>query len=124
LKGAGVPLNRIVFSEKFACPVSGFTIDRSSRACFRSTRRRVPARPAMVWARSCCSIRNWSCPMSAVDQGGAVVPWAKSNPPSPYYMQVLASWPSITVSLETQWHDLPAEAKIVILYGTGKTPCR
>ena len=22
---------------------------------------------------------------------GAVVPWAKSNPPSPYYMQVLAS---------------------------------
>jgi excinuclease UvrABC ATPase subunit len=69
LKGAGVPLNRIVFSEKFACPVSGFTIE-SSRVCFRSTRLRVPARPAMVWARSCCSIRNWWCPMRAVDQGG------------------------------------------------------
>ncbi|WP_164159333.1 hypothetical protein, partial [Stenotrophomonas maltophilia] len=26
LKGAGIPDNRIVFSEKFACPVSGFTI--------------------------------------------------------------------------------------------------
>ena len=26
MKGAGVPDNRIVFSEKFACPVSGFTI--------------------------------------------------------------------------------------------------
>ncbi|HUD90416.1 MAG TPA: excinuclease ABC subunit A, partial [Sphingobium sp.] len=26
MKGAGIPLNRIVFSEKFACPVSGFTI--------------------------------------------------------------------------------------------------
>src|SRR5690606_20278419 len=27
LKGAGLPPNRIVFSEKFACPVSGFTIE-------------------------------------------------------------------------------------------------
>src|SRR3546814_13398860 len=26
LKGAAIPENRIVFSEKFACPVSGFTI--------------------------------------------------------------------------------------------------
>ena len=27
MKGAGLPDNRIVFSEKFACPVSGFTIE-------------------------------------------------------------------------------------------------
>src|SRR5690606_12826760 len=27
MKGAGLPPNRIVFSEKFACPVSGFTIE-------------------------------------------------------------------------------------------------
>ena len=26
MKGTGLPPNRIVFSEKFACPVSGFTI--------------------------------------------------------------------------------------------------
>src|SRR3546814_2025797 len=26
LKGAGIPANRIIFSEKFSCPVSGFTI--------------------------------------------------------------------------------------------------
>src|SRR3546814_4175455 len=26
LKGAGIPANRLIFSEKFACPVSGFTI--------------------------------------------------------------------------------------------------
>jgi excinuclease ABC subunit A len=29
---------------------------------------------------------------------GAVVPWAKSNPPSPYYMQVLASLARPTTS--------------------------
>ncbi|MGB5777759.1 MAG: excinuclease ABC subunit A, partial [Allopontixanthobacter sediminis] len=27
MKGTGLPANRIVFSEKFACPVSGFTIE-------------------------------------------------------------------------------------------------
>src|SRR5690606_18476116 len=27
MKNAGIPANRIVFSEKFACPVSGFTIE-------------------------------------------------------------------------------------------------
>src|SRR5690349_3958501 len=26
MKGAGIPANRLIFSEKFACPVSGFTI--------------------------------------------------------------------------------------------------
>jgi len=26
MKGAGIPANRIIFSEKFSCPVSGFTI--------------------------------------------------------------------------------------------------
>src|SRR3546814_20502368 len=26
MKGAGIPANRLIFSEKFSCPVSGFTI--------------------------------------------------------------------------------------------------
>src|SRR3546814_7695367 len=26
MKNVGIPANRIIFSEKFACPVSGFTI--------------------------------------------------------------------------------------------------
>jgi excinuclease ABC subunit A len=25
---------------------------------------------------------------------GAIAPWAKSNPPSPYYMQTLKAWPA------------------------------
>jgi excinuclease ABC subunit A len=40
---------------------------------------------------------------------GAVVPWAKSNPPSPYYMQVLSSLAAhFGFSLETPWEKLPA----------------
>src|SRR3546814_9706547 len=43
---------------------------------------------------------------------GAVVPWAKSNPPSPYYMQVLGSLArEFGFSLDTPWADLPGEVK-------------
>jgi excinuclease ABC subunit A len=38
---------------------------------------------------------------------GAVVPWAKSNPPSPYYMQVLASLArEYGFDLATTWNEL------------------
>ncbi len=43
---------RIVFSEKFACPVSGFTIAEIEPRLFCSTRRRAPARPATGSARN------------------------------------------------------------------------
>ena len=46
------PPGRITFSEKFACPVSGFTIAEIEPRLFCSTRRRAPARPATGSARS------------------------------------------------------------------------
>ena len=51
---------------------------------------------------------------------GAVVPWAKSQPPSPYYMQVLSSLARhYGFDLQTAWKDLdPAHAR-AILHGTG-----
>src|SRR3546814_3367304 len=54
---------------------------------------------------------------------GAVVPWAKSNPPSPYYMQVLGSLArEFDFSLDTAWKDLPEEVRFVILHGTSGKP--
>ncbi len=54
---------------------------------------------------------------------GAVVPWAKSNPPSPYYMQVLGSLArEFGFSLETPWKNLPGEVRLIILHGTGGKP--
>ncbi|GAH32385.1 unnamed protein product, partial [marine sediment metagenome] len=53
---------------------------------------------------------------------GAVVPWAKSNPPSPYYMQVLGSLArELKFDLDTPWKDLHPEILDKILFGTGKT---
>ncbi len=50
---------------------------------------------------------------------GAVVPWAKSNPPSPYYMQVLGSLAKeYGFDLTTPWNELGEANQDVILYGT------
>ncbi len=120
MKGTGLPPNRIVFSEKFACPVSGFTIESLEPRLFsfNAPMGACPAcdglgekllfDPQLVVPNENLSLKQ-----------GAVVPWAKSNPPSPYYMQVLASLGAeFGFSLETRWHDLPFEAKVVILHGT------
>ena len=120
LKGTGLPPNRIVFSEKFACPVSGFTIESIEPRLFsfNAPQGACPAcdglgekllfDPQMVVPNEHLSLKQ-----------GAIVPWAKSNPPSPYYMQVLASLAAhFGFSLDTTWDKLPAEVKVVILYGT------
>jgi len=120
MKGAGLPDNRIVFSEKFACPVSGFTIESLEPRLFsfNAPMGACPAcdglgekllfDPQLVVPNEALSLKQ-----------GAVVPWAKSNPPSPYYMQVLASLAAeFGFSLDTPWQDLPVEVRIVILHGT------
>jgi len=120
LKGAGIPPNRIVFSEKFACPVSGFTIEEVEPRLFsfNAPQGACPAcdglgekllfDPQLVVPNEHLSLKQ-----------GAVVPWAKSNPPSPYYMQVLASLAKeYDFDLDTRWDDLAPEHREVILFGT------
>ena len=121
LKGAGLPPNRIVFSEKFACPVSGFALEAIEPRLFsfNAPQGACPAcdglgekllfDPQLVVPNEALTLKQ-----------GAVVPWAKSNPPSPYYMQVLASLArAYGFDLTTPWQDLPGEVRLIILHGTG-----
>ncbi len=121
LKGAGLPPNRIVFSEKFACPISGFTIESVEPRLF-SFNAPMGACPACDGlGEKLLFDEQLVVPNEALSlKQGAIVPWAKSNPPSPYYMQVLASLAKeFAFSLETPWQDLPGEVRLVILHGTG-----
>jgi len=124
LKGAGVPDNRIIFSERFACPVSGFTIEEIEPRLFsfNAPQGACPAcdglgekqsfDPQLVVPNEDLSLKK-----------GAVVPWAKSNPPSPYYMQVLGSLARhFEFSLDTPWRDLDQHHRDVILHGTQGLP--
>jgi excinuclease ABC subunit A len=120
MKGAGLPPNRIVFSEKFACPVSGFTIEEVEPRLFsfNAPQGACPAcdglgekllfDPQLVVPNEGLTLKQ-----------GAVVPWAKSNPPSPYYMQVLASLAKeYGFDLTTAWEALDEVHRDVILFGT------
>ena len=122
--GDNAPEGRIVFSEKFACPVSGFTIAEIEPRLFsfNAPQGACPAcdglgekllfDPELVVPNENLSIKR-----------GAVVPWAKSNPPSPYYMQVLGSLArEFGFSLETPWNDLPEDVRRTILFGTEGKP--
>ncbi|MEQ8334104.1 excinuclease ABC subunit UvrA [Nisaea sp.] len=110
---------RKTFSAKFACPVSGFTIDEIEPRLF-SFNNPFGACPA------CDGLGNsmYFDPDLVVPDGsrtlrkGALAPWAGST--SKYYAQSLASLAKhLDVSLDTAFEDLPEEARQALLYGTG-----
>jgi len=111
---------RILFSEKFACPVSGFTIPEIEPRLFSfnnpfgacsacdglGTQRAID--PDLVVPEEHVSLRE-----------GAVAPWAKST--SPYYLQTLEALGKVYgFKVGDRWRELPDEAKNAILYGTGE----
>ncbi|MGF7148486.1 excinuclease ABC subunit A [Sphingomonas zeicaulis] len=124
MKGAGVPDNRIVFSEKFACPVSGFTIPEIEPRLFSFNAPQGACPACDGLGEKLLFDEDLVVPNHALSlKKGAIVPWAKSNPPSPYYMQVLASLArEFGFSLDTPWSDLPGEVRLIILHGTGGKP--
>ncbi|KRB19953.1 MULTISPECIES: excinuclease ABC subunit UvrA [Mesorhizobium] len=111
---------RILFSEKFACPVSGFTIPEIEPRLF-SFNNPFGACPTCDGLGSQRAIDpNLVVPDENVSlRDGAVSPWAKST--SPYYVQTLeALGKAYGFKLGDKFKDLSAEAQDAILRGTGE----
>jgi excinuclease ABC subunit A len=111
---------RVLFSEKFACPVSGFTIPEIEPRLF-SFNNPFGACPACDGLGS----QQMIDPDLIVPETqrtlreGAVAPWAKSS--SPYYAQTLeALGKAYGFKLSSRWADISEEAQNAILHGTGK----
>jgi excinuclease ABC subunit A len=115
---------RIVFSEKFACPVSGFTIpeieprlfsfNNPFGACPKCGGLGVEQHidPDLVIPDKDRTLRK-----------GAIAPWAKSS--SPYYTQTLAALGKhYKFTLDAKWKDLPKKTQEAILYGSGDDEIR
>src|SRR5207248_4173074 len=118
------PPGRITFSEKFACPVSGFTIAEIEPRLFSFNAPQGACPACDGLGEKLVFDEDLVVPNHALSiRKGAVVPWAKSNPPSPYYMQVLSSLArAYDFELDVPWADLPEEAQRVILFGTDGRP--
>ena len=110
---------RILFSEKFACPVSGFTIPEIEPRLF-SFNNPYGACPA------CGGLgieQHIDADLVVPDKEltlrkGAIAPWAKSS--SPYYVQTLQALAKFyKFTLDTKWKDLPKKTKDALLFGSG-----
>ena len=113
---------RTVFSSRFACPVSGFSIEEIEPRLFsfNSPHGACPAcdglgtesffDPALVVPNEQLSLA-----------GGAIAAWVGAQ--SPYYDQTLQSLAKhYKVSTRTNWEDLPEAVREAILHGSGTTP--
>ena len=115
---------RITFSQKFACPVSGFTIAEIEPRLFSfnnpfgacpecgglGLEQRIDAE--LIVPNPGLTLRR-----------GAIAPWAKST--SPYYMQTLeALGRSFKFRLDVAFEKLPLEIQHMLFYGSGKQSVR
>ena len=110
---------RILFSEKFACPVSGFTIPEIEPRLF-SFNNPYGACP------KCGGLgveQTIDADLVIPDKDltlrkGAIAPWAKSS--SPYYIQTLTALGKFyKFTLDTKWKDLPKKTQNALLHGSG-----
>ncbi len=117
---------RLLFSQRFACPVSGFTIEEIEPRLFSFN---APAgacpkcdglgtqlkfEPDLVVPE----------PERSLDDG-AISPWSRAGAASPYYAQTLeAIARHFKVSVSTPWEDLPEKVRNVILFGSGDETIR
>ncbi len=109
---------RVMFSEKFACPVSGFTIPEIEPRLF-SFNNPFGACPTCDGLGSQQKIDEALIVPEAQRRlnDGAIAPWAKSS--SPYYNQTLESLGKVFgFKLSNRWSDLSEEAQRAILHGT------
>jgi len=118
----GAP-RKLTFSEKFACPVSGFTIAEIEPRLF-SFNNPFGACPSCDGLGTTLEFEaDLVVPDPSLSlRGGAVLPWAKTGNTSPYYNQTLeAICRHFKASMSTPWAELPEEVRDVVLYGSGKT---
>ena len=111
---------RITFSEKFACPVSGFTIPEIEPRLFSFN--------APFGACPTCDGLGvelfFDERLVVPDQtlkiyDGALAPWRKGK--SPYFLQTIeAIAKHYKFDRQTKWKDLPENVQQVFLYGSGK----
>ncbi len=111
--------NRTIFSAKFACPVSGFTIDEIEPRLF-SFNNPYGACPSCDGLGSSMYIDpDLVVPDPRLSlREGAITPWSKSS--SPYYLQTLDSLARhYGFSMTEPWRELPENVKAAVLHGSG-----
>ncbi len=113
--------DRFTFSEKFACPVSGFTIPEIEPRLF-SFNAPFGACPACdgLGVELFFDERLVVPDATLKISDGALAPWRKGK--SPYFLQTIeAIAKHYTFDRNARWKDIPEEVRQVFLRGSGET---
>jgi excinuclease ABC subunit A len=113
---------RIIFSAKFACPVSGFTIEEIEPRLF-SFNNPYGACPACdglgteLFFESDLVVPDENLSLNR----GAIAPWVRTSATSPYYQQTLEALArAYRQPMTKPWKSLPEDFRNVVLYGSGE----
>ena len=111
---------RLIFSAKFACPVSGFTIEEIEPRLFSFNNpygacpecdglgTELFFEPELVVPDESLSLNR-----------GAIAPWTRTSATSPYYQQTLEALAKHYKQPMTKpWKDLPEDFREIVLYGS------
>ena len=114
----GAP-ERFTFSEKFACPVSGFTIPEIEPRLFSFNAPFGACPECDGLGMELFFDERLVVPDSTLKiYDGALAPWRKGK--SPYFLQTIeAIAKHYEFDKNTRWKDLPAHVQQVFLYGSG-----
>ncbi|MEH6631942.1 MAG: excinuclease ABC subunit UvrA [Halopseudomonas aestusnigri] len=111
---------RTIFSARYACPVSGFTIDEIEPRLF-SFNNPFGACPTCDGLGKTLIFDGELIvpdPRVALNEG-AIAPWANST--SKYYLQTLKSLAEhFSFELDCSWNELPEKVQKLLLMGSGK----
>ncbi|MDR0967621.1 MAG: excinuclease ABC subunit UvrA [Rickettsiales bacterium] len=115
----------ILYSQNYACPVSGFTVPKIEPRLFSFN--------APTGACSACDglgVQMSMSPDLVVPDAsksireGAIAPWSRSGYPTQYEHLLEAIARAYKIPLTKPWYSLTDEQKNIILYGTGDTPIK
>ncbi|TNF18861.1 MAG: excinuclease ABC subunit UvrA [Rhodobacteraceae bacterium] len=112
-------VQRITFSEKFACPVSGFTISEIEPRLFSFNAPFGACPECDGLGMELFFDERLVVPDATLKiYDGALAPWRKGK--SPYFLQTIEALAKhYEFDRNTRWKDLPAHVQQVFLYGSG-----
>ena len=115
-----IPEGRTVFSAKFACPVSGFTIDEIEPRLFSFNNPFGACSACDGLGTEMYFDPDLIVPDEAMSlKQGCIAPWAKST--SKYYDQTLECLAQhYGFDLMVKWTKLPEKIQGIVLYGSGR----
>lgn len=115
----------ILYSQNYACPVSGFTVPKIEPRLFSFN-------APMGACASCDGLgvqMNMSPDLVIPDPsktilGGAIAPWSRGGMLTQYDHLLEALKKQFKIPLGKPWHTLTDEQKNIVLYGTGDKPIK